>query len=988
MKRKLKMAVSTLAVASLLVSTVFSNVYAAEDADLSEITDNVETPEDELTSEAGISLNTEAVSDVQPAAEEETPVDDENKVQLLAEGEAVSFTVWFDDIAVDGAIPQGTLEGDQYGGSLLTLVGNKNSDGSLTDFTVLSNAANLIRDGKTVNGYKAGNRHATANDIPSVPQLGDGTALVFSPVADGTATAYIWSSSFLRVWDFDSTTGERYGYTDSDTAAESYSFAAKAGHTYVLSTTGKTNNMAYAGFEYVVDEPLNVTVDPWIAPSDSKYDFSNVTFALVDANLGDKVAEIGQSTTSVTLNKDHRYVIESSDPGAAAYFDENNTEVLKVEDNTKIQLHLVEIPNVELEGVFLTNDGGASDVTEVTFTNTKNGTVVNATVADDKMSYTAVLKPGDYTTAIKSDNYITADRVKVVEGEVNNNLIYLETIDTNNYTLPDEVGRTSRLTFSEGISVNNSTSIKVPKDGTIVVPVSGVKEVTVAGWYEGTWNINGKGSVTADHSSNAASPVTTTYVTDGTETSVTVNATGDGTNYLYWIRVSDVGEYKWNANKTTFNVPGDFATLKEANAFINAIEDRPEGEDGRVTIKLTEDLEEQVVFDAPYVTLDGDGHTLSWYYGVGSFYYSIDEKTGLYSDRLFYDRYSSVEGNGSLWGGVAIVRGDNFKALNTTFKNTYNYEVTEKDSADFDHATGTLVTDRQVGTNVATYNAKERSNAFYIEASNIEIENCKILSSQDTFGRNGSADGGYSVYVKNSVIGGNVDYICGNFTAVFDNCELQWKTYSDKNNEQIGYIVAPKENPYVFRNCVITSDNESVKPVGKYGRTWGANSTAYFTTTETNGMIDQAAAWGEMSSGDSKTAHFYEYNNTSGGEPFASTGPDYASQVSDKSVADVLTTDKLIDVYVGGSMNSSDVNLGDATGDSIITATDASVTYFKSLNDDYVLPIQRNYPLMSAAEAKSYVDVNENGSVGADDASQILSKAREADYEYSKSNQS
>ena len=32
------------------------------------------------------------------------------------------------------------------------------------------------------------------------------------------------------------------------------------------------------------------------------------------------------------------------------------------------------------------------------------------------------------------------------------------------------------------------------------------------------------------------------------------------------------------------------------------------------------------------------------------------------------DKYSYVEGNGSLWGGVFIVRGDNFIAEDTTFK--------------------------------------------------------------------------------------------------------------------------------------------------------------------------------------------------------------------------------------------------------------------------------------------------------------------------------
>ena len=94
-----------------------------------------------------------------------------------------------------------------------------------------------------------------------------------------------------------------------------------------------------------------------------------------------------------------------------------------------------------------------------------------------------------------------------------------------------------------------------------------------------------------------------------------------------------------------------------------------------------------------------------------------------------------------------------------------------------------------------------------------------------------------------------MDYICGEFAAVFDKCELQWKTYAGdtgSNNGKIGYIVAPKTSPYVFRDCTVTLDDENAPGVaGLYGRTWGANSNAVFINTETNGYI-KADGWGEM----------------------------------------------------------------------------------------------------------------------------------------------
>ena len=341
------------------------------------------------------------------------------------------------------------------------------------------------------------------------------------------------------------------------------------------------------------------------------------------------------------------------------------------------------------------------------------------------------------------------------------------------------------------------------------------------------------------------------------------------TTYITGISVVPMTEFK-----SEINVPGDYDTLNEASDAILGMQNRPEGEAGRVTINLTSDVFEQVVMAAPYVTLKGNGHTISWYYGVGTKYYSIDPATGLYNKTLAMDRYSSEEGNGSLWGGVFIVRGNNFIAENTTFLNTYNYYLTEAEKTDI--AGSNLAVDRLAeGADVSDYKFKERSNAFYIEADNIEVFNCSILSSQDTLGRNGSTNYGYHAYFNGCTIGGNVDYICGEFAAVFDNCKLQWKTYKndENNNAKIGYIVAPKTSPYVFRNCEVTTDGAhgDAAVLGKYGRTWGANSNASFIECETNGYID-SEGWTEMSNGEKASAIFNEYNNTNKGEAFVTTG--------------------------------------------------------------------------------------------------------------------
>ncbi len=793
-----------------------------------------------------------------------------------ATGVAEDFELWLDDIAedVDGTL---TVEPGVYmfADSSLELVGNGD-----TKFTPeIAAGQNILRAGKIVNSYKAGARNATANDIATVPQQGDGTAIVFTPAATGMFNTYFYSTSFLRVWDFDANTGERYGYVDSDTAAENFAFTAEVGHTYVLSTTGKTNNCAFAGFEYIVDEIITVPVNTWT--TDGKYNYDNVVATLTDVALGTTAGTIKLDTTSIKLYKNHTYSLSTNDGGAKATF--AGEETYKVADDSAITLAMEEVPDVTLTGTFVGAD--PSVVRSVTFTSMVSGTEYTAELTED--GYTVILKPGEYNTTVDAEGYYTKDRASVVNGEENVDDIYLESLIKSKYVLPEEVAENNTALGLNGITANNSTSVKGVAGSTVVIPVNGEQIITVAGWYAGTWDINGQNSVTADSSSNATNPVTNTYVTDGTETSVTVNITGEGANYLYWITVEDVTHF--DAANTTISVPGDFDTLKEAVAYIRDMADRPDGEDGRMTISLTADIQEQIVFDTPYITLQGNGHEISWYYGQSVKYYSVDTD-GLYSERLFQDKYSKTEASGNLWGGVAIIRGDNFIAENTTFRNTFNYEVTEKELEDGAESVDLTLGLRNAGDNVAAYKYKERSNAFYIEADNIEAYNCEILSSQDTLGRNGSANNGYHTYFKDCVIGGNTDYICGEFAAVFDNCELLWKGFGTdtSNNGKVGYIVAPKTSPYVFRNCEITTDPADSGVMGYYGRTWGANSNAAFINTETNGTIS-TTGWGEMTSGDLATATFYEYNNTENGYEFATTTNGLA--LTDELIASYIDDD-------------------------------------------------------------------------------------------------
>ena len=675
-----------------------------------------------------------------------------------------SFTLMLDDIAKEDVVATGDYK---YGDSTLTLVGQGE-----TQYTVKPGKTVTV-DGKEYNSYTAGKRHADSNNIPTIPGQGDGTLTIFTPAAKGTMTVYFSSTSFLRIHDYNTADGSKNGYTDTETGINSYTFAVIPGHTYVMSTTGKTNNMFYAGYKYIVDKEVSVPVK--FDNVDAKLSDS-LEISVVDANLGGNAIKL-KDGANADLLEGHEYKLSTNDGGVRAAVGDSDTFTATGE---AIVVSLYDVPDVTVEGKITGTPEGT--VKELSLTNMVNGRAYKAAVSGD--SYTCTLKPGEYNTSVVTTNGgVTHDRVSVK---------------------------------TEGTTVNE-VYVELP-----------AKE---------------------------AEPV---------------------------------------AFKSELNVPGDYATLNEASDAILRMQDRPEGEAGRVTINLKADIFEQTVMAAPYVTLKGNNHTISWYYGVGTYYYSVDPVTGLYNEVLARDKYSYVEGNGSLWGGVFIVRGDNFIAEDTTFKNTYNYELTEAEKTDI--AGTTLSVDRLAkDADVTAYVYKERSNAFYIEADNIECYNCKILSSQDTLGRNGSKNNNYHTYFNNCVIGGNVDYICGEFSAVFDNCELQWKTYKDdekdaaKNNAKLGYITAAKTSPYVFRNCKVTTDGVSTGTVsGYYGRTWGAGSNATFIGTQTNGYVLEDG-WGEMSTGDGTSAIFKEYNNVSGENAFVTKGQfSKAENQSAEAVADYI----------------------------------------------------------------------------------------------------
>ncbi|MBQ5538249.1 MAG: hypothetical protein IIU02_10140 [Treponema sp.] len=93
------------------------------------------------------------------------------------------------------------------------------------------------------------------------------------------------------------------------------------------------------------------------------------------------------------------------------------------------------------------------------------------------------------------------------------------------------------------------------------------------------------------------------------------------------------------------------------------------------------------------------------------------------------------------------------------------------------------------------------------------IENCVFLGQQDTiYFRSGR------IYMKNCYIEGDVDYICGGATTVFDNCHIHTLPYANGGiivaaaSADTGYSsTAQFANGYVFKNCLITADDQQLE---------------------------------------------------------------------------------------------------------------------------------------------------------------------------------
>ncbi|WP_328346844.1 pectinesterase family protein [Micromonospora sp. NBC_00421] len=283
---------------------------------------------------------------------------------------------------------------------------------------------------------------------------------------------------------------------------------------------------------------------------------------------------------------------------------------------------------------------------------------------------------------------------------------------------------------------------------------------------------------------------------------------------------------------------GDFTSVQAA---VDAV---PTGNTRRHTITIEPGTYREVVSvpaDKPYVSF------------VGS--------TGDARDVVIvYDNASGTpKPGGGTYGtsgsATVTVDGNDFTARHLTFAN------------DFDEA-------------AHDYSA-EQAVAVLTRADRLVFDDVRFLGNQDTLYHNSaSVDAVGRAYFRDCYVEGDVDFVFGRGTGVFDRCEIRSLDRGSTSNN--GYVTAPSTmigNPYglLFTGCTLTTDSAAAQSV-HLGRPWhpsgnvDAIGQAVFRDSVLGAHVKDSP-WSDMSGFSWRDARFFEYRNSGPGSTVTTDRP-------------------------------------------------------------------------------------------------------------------
>ncbi|MBB5868112.1 pectin methylesterase-like acyl-CoA thioesterase [Allocatelliglobosispora scoriae] len=248
-------------------------------------------------------------------------------------------------------------------------------------------------------------------------------------------------------------------------------------------------------------------------------------------------------------------------------------------------------------------------------------------------------------------------------------------------------------------------------------------------------------------------------------------------------------------------------------------------------------------------------------------YISFIGSTGSASDVVItYDNASGTpkpDGSGTYGttgSSSVVIDANDFIAKNLTFANTF-------DEAAHDYSA-------------------EQAVAVTTRGDRLVFDNVRFLGNQDTLQPSSPSTATVSrAYYRNCYIEGDVDFIFGRGTAVFDRCEIRSLNRNSSSNN--GYITAASTtntNPYgyLFTQCTLSAQSGTAAQSVHLGRPWhpsgDVNAIAQVLyRNSTLGAHIKGTPWADMSGFSWRDARFTEYLNTGPGSTVTADRPQLAA---------------------------------------------------------------------------------------------------------------
>ncbi|MEU6143991.1 pectinesterase family protein [Streptomyces sp. NPDC047081] len=249
---------------------------------------------------------------------------------------------------------------------------------------------------------------------------------------------------------------------------------------------------------------------------------------------------------------------------------------------------------------------------------------------------------------------------------------------------------------------------------------------------------------------------------------------------------------------------------------------------------------------------------------------TIQGATGNAEDVVItYDRaagYTDANGNkyGTLGSSVATFSASGLTVSGITVQNTFD-KAAHPDITDTQAVAVTAQGDRQTFTND------------------------RFISRQDTvLNWSPSSAGQYRQYFYSSFISGDVDFIFGNATAVYDRVNIQLRNSGAAAGGLNGFLSAPNTSSAKTYGILVTGSSVTSSAAANtyyLGRPWHPTSDAVgqlvIRQTSLPAAVKVAGPWTDMSGYSWKNARFFEYRNTGAGATVNSNRP----QLTDSQAA-------------------------------------------------------------------------------------------------------